>query len=77
MNTPRLIWDPNDWIAFKAAARPLRSSGVKGDALWDRVEKLRAPLFEKTQRVDHAQVHEETMRFLADEGIVPRGWAPD
>jgi hypothetical protein len=76
MNQTSLIWDPNDWIAFKAKARALKFSGLKGDALWDRVEKLRAPLFEKTARVDHAQVHEGTMRFLADEGIVPKGWAP-
>lgn len=72
----RLIWDLQAWDAFKLEVRRLHAHGIRGDALWKRVEQAFVPLYASADPKDHAQVYEDAMRYLVACGYLPPSMAP-
>lgn len=72
----RRLLEDDAWKAFTAEARGLHEGGLRGDALWKRIEQAMQPLYATTDPADHAQVYEDTMRHLVYVGILPPAFAP-
>lgn len=70
------IWSPDAWTAFKDEARALHAAGLRGDALWKRIEQAFIPLYASADPAHHAQVYEDAMRQLVASGILPSSMAP-
>jgi hypothetical protein len=62
------------WPAFVAEIPAIKSADLQGDALWDRIERAWAPLFEGVCESDGARLYEDAMHRLAAAGVVPRDW---
>lgn len=43
MNQP--IWAPEAWAWFKEEARAVHATGIRGDALWARLQQAMGPLY--------------------------------
>lgn len=72
----RTIWSPEVWGAFKHEVRILHGDGLRGDALWKRIEQAITPLYASADPADHAQVYEDAMRYLVACGYLPASMAP-
>ena len=70
------IWTSDAWTEFKDEARVLHASGLRGDALWRRLEQAMIPLYGSAHPADHAQVYEDAMRHLVACGYLPSSMAP-
>lgn len=72
----RPLWSAEAWSAFQEEARALHGAGLRGDALWKRIEQAMPPLYASAEPADHAQVYEDAMRHLVYVGILPPAFAP-
>lgn len=70
------VWTPEAWAAFKKEALSLHTSGLRGEALRDRLEQAFTPLYKSADPKDHAQVYEDAMRYLIVCGFLPSSMAP-
>lgn len=70
------IWTPDAWTTFKDEARALHAGGLRGDALWKRIEQAFVPLYASADPADHAQVYEDAMRYLVACGYLPASMSP-
>ena len=64
------------WATFKLDARSLHDAGLRGDALWKRLEQAMQPVYAAADPADHAQIYEDAMRHLVYVGILPQAFAP-
>lgn len=76
MSSNRRIWSEEAWNSFTTEARELHQSGLRGDALWKRLEQALVAVYASADPLDHAQVHEDAMRHLVFAGILPTSAAP-
>lgn len=70
------VWSDDAWAAFKDEARSLHAYGLRGDALWKRLEQAMTDLYASAEPMDQAQVYEDAMRHLVACGYLPTSMAP-
>ncbi|MEJ2791006.1 MULTISPECIES: hypothetical protein [unclassified Pseudoxanthomonas] len=72
----RLIWNADAWDEFKSAARNLYYKGLRRDELWKELEKALVPLYASADPKEHAQVYEDSLRYLIACGYLPASMSP-
>lgn len=72
----QLIWSQEAWELFKEEIRKLNAFGIRGDALWRRLDPAMAELYASADPANHAQVYEDAVRYLIACGYLPESMAP-
>jgi hypothetical protein len=72
----RTVWSAEAWAEFLGECRSLHGAGLRGDALWKRIEQAMLPVYASADPADHAQVYEDAVRHLVYVGILPQSYAP-